>query len=212
MLRMLRGVVWRPRAVAGDVLSATALAIVGDVACQKLEHRFMGGSRAEGAPIRDLDMRRLGSLTAFSAVYIGGFLHVLYQLYSPLTNAAVAGLLRPGALRTALQRPSSVPHAFGCACVDNVHCVAIYIPSYFIGVGILQGHGLQNSLENLNAEWRTTYFSCSGFWFPFMMFNMYVVPAARRVQCMATANLVWNVVIDYLAHRRVASDVRREGS
>jgi hypothetical protein len=34
-----------------------------------------------------------------------------------------------------------------------------------------------------------------------MWFNFRFVPSARRVQAMASANLVWSVVMDYLAHR-----------
>ena len=60
---MLRRVVLRPCALAGDVISASTLGFVGDIACcQKLEQRFAASSSASSEDPLDLDMRRLGSL------------------------------------------------------------------------------------------------------------------------------------------------------
>eukprot|EP00438_Fugacium_kawagutii_P031277 Skav218649 [mRNA] locus=scaffold365:667850:669880:- [translate_table: standard] len=85
--------------------------------------------------------------------------------------------------------------------VDNVHCGTIYIPAYFISVGLLQGDSFQKSKDNLMTEWSITYLSCTGFWIPFMWANWRHCAPAQRVKAMAAGNLVWNVVIDHLAHR-----------
>ena len=105
-----------------------------------------------------------------------------------------------------IQILDSPAHGFGCAIVDFVHNNVIYIPAYFIGVGLMQGDTMKTSVDNLKCEWFTTGVTCSAFWLPFTWFNFSVVPAARRVQTMATANLLWNVVIDYLAHRGLESN------
>ena len=54
--------------------------------------------------------------------------------------AAAAYPGRVGALveRWQMTSSSSKFHTFACAVVDNIHCAVIYIPSYFIGVGMLQ--------------------------------------------------------------------------
>ena len=82
-----------------------------------------------------------------------------------------------------------------------MHCAVIYIPAYFYAVGLLQGEGLARSHANLCAEWRVTYTSCTLLWVPFMAATFAYVPAAHRVRWVACANVVWNVVIDYIAHR-----------
>lgn len=59
------------------------------------------------------------------------------------------------------------------------------------------------ALALLQGEWWPTYTSCTAFWIPFMAANFRMVAPARRVQAMAVANMFWNVVIDYLAHRQL---------
>ena len=49
---------------------------MGDVICQSYERRSH-----HHQPDTGMDRRRLAALTAFNAVYIGGFLHFLYQCY-----------------------------------------------------------------------------------------------------------------------------------
>mmetsp|Transcript_7744 Transcript_7744/g.23971 ORF Transcript_7744/g.23971 Transcript_7744/m.23971 type:complete len:94 (-) Transcript_7744:154-435(-) len=67
----------------------------------------------------------------------------------------------------------------------------------------MQGQTLGEALALLQGEWWPTYTSCTAFWIPFMAANFRMVAPARRVQAMAVANMFWNVVIDYLAHRQL---------
>ena len=182
-----------------DVAVAGALGCVGDVGLQLAERHWSGNH-----PVRvsEIDFRRVSALTLFSSVYIGGFLHVLYKAY-PLVVAAVAKQLpsRHQSLQATLLRKQTLVHSLGCGVVDNIHCGAIYIPSYFVAVGVMQGDGFEASVQNLRTEWLVSYTSCTGFWIPCMTANFLLVPPFRRVQAMAAANLVWSVFIDYVAHR-----------
>ena len=184
-----------PRRLATDIATAGGLGFVGDVICQSYERRSH-----HHQPDTGMDRRRLAALTAFNAVYIGGFLHFLYQCY-PAVVTTTARLGTPSALATRLLDRSSPAHSLACACVDNIHCGLLYIPAFFLGVGCLQGGTLADAKTNLKAEWWPTYTSCTGFWIPYMWFNFACVPAAARVRAMAVGNLGWNAVIDYLAHR-----------
>ena len=149
------------------------------------------------------DLRRLAALTLFSSSYIGGFLHVLYQGYPLVVRAAARRLCTTGgSLQVKLLNDSTLVHAHACAWVDNVHCAVLYIPAYFMAVGMLQGDKAADSLSNLQCEWWPTYSSCTLFWVPFMMGNFALLPPARRVQAMAVGNLFWSVVIDFFAHRK----------
>ena len=173
---------------------------------------------------------RSGALAAFNSLYVGGFLHVLYQCYSPVVSAVATRMAASG---SALHLTASPQHALGCAVVDNLHCGSLYIPAFFACVGTMQGQTLGEvwraslvprlslrpfpaaapaltapalpgkALALLQGEWWPTYTSCTAFWIPFMAANFRMVAPARRVQAMAVANMFWNVVIDYLAHRQL---------
>ena len=91
--------------------------------------------------------------------------------------------------------------------LHNIHDGALMIPSYFLGVGMLQGDTFEQAHRNLSAEWLTSYQVGAGFWLPVMSANFALVPAQYRVRTMAAANTAWSVIIDHLAHR---SKPRRE--
>lgn len=183
---MVFNITVRASGLARDVATATALGLLGDVVCQGLVE-------SQG----QFDQRRAASLALFNAAYIGGFLHVLYQTYSPVAAFIAKKVGAPASVRMA----GSAQHGLACALVDNVHCGTIYIPAFFMAVGTLQGQSLHEAWQVLRSEWWTTYATCSGFWIPFMWANFKFAPAHRRVQVMCVGNLVWNVVIDYLAAR-----------
>jgi protein Mpv17 len=178
------------RALGVDICTATALGFAGDIACQRLE----------GTTNDNIDKRRLLAVSLYDGLYIGGFLHFLYQLYPPAVRVA-ANLVSSAPLRKRLLNQSSFSHALGCAAVDNVHCALIYLPTFFVGVGLLQGESFDAVVTTLRREWREAYAYCTAFWLPFMSLNFLYVPASHRVRAMASANLLWNIVIDFVAHR-----------
>ena len=177
------------RALSVDICTAAGLGLAGDVICQRLEGTD------------PINLRRLTAVTVYDGFYIGGVLHFLYKLYSPATSAAAHILVSSAPLRKRLLDKSSFSHAIGCAAVDNVHCALLYLPTFFIGVGLLQGESFDAAVATLRREWSDAYVYCSAFWLPFMSLNFRFVPASHRVRAMASANLFWNVVIDYVAHR-----------
>ena len=84
--------------------SAAALGFIGDVMCQLgPERRSLPPLsemrwRKNGDPPHDesqFDPRRLVSITAFNAAYIGGFLHFLYQTH-PIAVSAVTHVCKSG--------------------------------------------------------------------------------------------------------------------
>lgn len=178
----------RARALGVDVCTGAGLAFAGDVVCQKIEGNAI------------IDARRLRAMTLFGGLYTGAFLHFLYPLFPNAVRAA-ANLVSSAPLRKRLLDQTSFSHAFGCAVVDNVHCALIYLPTFFVGVGLLQGESFDAAVATLRREWSDAYVYCSAFWLPFMSLNFRFVPQSHRVRAMVSANLLWTVVIDYVAHR-----------
>ena len=198
------------RSFATDIAACSALGGMGDVLCQLGVERREWPSQwrwprtDEPYDERIFDPRRVASLTVFTGAYVGGFLHFLFQIYPFAVFAAARTLPLGGPLRSRLLDERTLAHAHGCGWVDNVHNGAIYIPAYFLGVGLLQGDGLAESRDNLRAEWWPTYASATAVWVPYMSLNFLYVPPRRRVQVMAIGNLAWCIVIDYLAHRSIS--------
>jgi protein Mpv17 len=181
------------RALAKDVATAGALGCVGDFICQgAVEQRHT------------IDWRRFVSVGSFEAIYIGGFFHFLCQAFPPAV-CAVGRALEASSARSgvgaALQVEGSSAHALGCSLADNVHDGSLMIPSYFVGVGLMQGDALYPTLRNLRREWLASYLAGCSFWIPVMWLNFRVVPAPYRVRVMAVSNTCWSVIIDFLAHR-----------
>ena len=86
--------------------------------------------------------------------------------------------------------------------IDNVvHVPFVYIPTYFITVGAMQGETLSQSLGVLNSQWPSPAVTSSwAFWVPVMSINFSVVPMMYRVQVVGVANFVWTVMLDYITH------------
>ena len=148
-----------------------------------------------------MNWRRLFAVSTFEAVYMGGCFHFLCQMF-PLAVCAVGRQMPVSfGLGRKLQATTSAAHAFGCAITDNIHDGSIMIPSYFLGVGMLQGDSFEQARRNLQAEWLNSYLVGATFWLPVMSANFALVPAQYRVRTMAAANTAWSVIIDYMAHR-----------
>lgn len=174
------------RGMLRDVVSAGSLGLLGDVVCQVA---------IDGRKVEELETRRLAALTLFNSVYIGGVLHVFYRAFPRIV--VFAGRWMP-----ALRDKSTAAHAAGCSLVDNAHNGLIYIPTYYLALGVLENDSLEKGRSTLLREWWTTYSSCTLFWFPFSCMNFSrAVPPEGRVRVMAMGNLAWNVFVDWLAHR-----------
>ena len=103
--------------------------------------------------------------------------------------------------RLKLTSDGSFWHSALCSMLDNVHCLVLYLPAYFWGIGFLQGRPLDQAHQKLLDEWTFSYLTCSAFWIPYMWLNYLVVPATQRVRFMIAGNFAWSVAIDYIAHR-----------
>jgi hypothetical protein len=143
----------RPRALVKDISSAAGLGAAGDVLCQvAVEGRSIYNSDGNRSKI---DLQRVSAITLFNAAYIGGFLHFLYRTYPIVVANSARCFWQPIARR--LETPSSLAHCVGCGLVDNVHCGMLYIPAYFLGVGLLEGSTIQSARDGLRNEWWSTY-------------------------------------------------------
>jgi protein Mpv17 len=86
---------------------------------------------------------------------------------------------------------------------DNfIHVPILYLPTYFVAVGTLQGLPVDQSIQEMQDSWWPTLGSCWAFWVPFMAVNFSLVNPAQRVKAVAGANFCWTVFLDYITQHK----------
>eukprot|EP00747_Dinoflagellata_sp_TGD_P170270 gnl/TRDRNA2_/TRDRNA2_201410_c0_seq1.p1 gnl/TRDRNA2_/TRDRNA2_201410_c0~~gnl/TRDRNA2_/TRDRNA2_201410_c0_seq1.p1 ORF type:complete len:389 (+),score=37.16 gnl/TRDRNA2_/TRDRNA2_201410_c0_seq1:111-1277(+) len=160
-----------------NMATGATLACLSDVICQKaLEKR------------KHLDWRRIAALTTWGGLYDGGINHFI-------ANSYVDKLL-PGWFKL-----TPIRQGMGCTALDNfVTSPVIYLPSYYLTNGLLQGDNLNATLQRLQDKWWPSLRSCWNMWIPFQVLNFGFVPAHLRVVTMNVGNVAWNIIMDVTAH------------
>lgn len=173
MLATRIGSLYQRHPIRMNVLTGGCLAGAADIVCQKWVE-----------DVESIDLRRLGALTAFGCAYTGGACIYIYRSYNYIV-------------------PLTSPHrAFYKTVIDNfVHCPLIYTPTFYITTGIMQGQNFEQAREELVSRYWETTIACWLFWVPVMWGNFSLLPANMVVLSMQCSNLVWNVILDYIAHR-----------
>lgn len=133
-------------------------------------------------------------MTTFSAWYTGAVCHFIYPLYPQLARRCLPAALTGSTLAVGL----------GCTMLDNfIHSPFFYIPSFFLYTDMVQGATLSQAAHHLWNDWMPVVQSCLVLWLPLQLINFTVIPPARRVVFINAVCVVWNVVIDHLAHRKL---------
>lgn len=168
--------------IANGVSGAT-FATVGDISCQKgIEGCF------------ELDVRRCMAFGAFGFVYTGAVCNTLYSTYIHVLPAALLRM-RGG-------------EALGSTLLDNfVHLPLLYVPSFYVAVGFMQGQSRDEVASELRARYSETVVSSWAYWIPFMGANFGLVPPALRTVVMQGGDFVWTIILSYISHRELDNPV-----
>ena len=164
------------RAVTRDVIFAGSLGLGADLVCQTFEGK------------ETIDKRRALAVSAFSGAYVGVVCSYVYSLYPSL---AVRLLTNPCQKRIGV---------VGSVTDNAVHVPALYIPSYFMTVGLMQGESIEHATKTLKEQWWDTTSTCWMFWVPVMALNFTMVPPTHQVRVVAAANFCWTIALDYVTH------------
>ena len=175
--------------MAGDVAVAATTGFSADLTCQTLW---------EGKNVKELDFRRLASITTFSGLYIGSICNGVYQLYPRLASR----LLQQVGPGQPLQLSSKSLGIFSTMIDNFVHVPLLYLPSYFVAIGYMQGRSTLEIQAAFQDEYVTTLTSCWGFWVPFMGLNFALLPVAHQVRAVAAGNFVWTMALDYMTRAK----------
>jgi protein Mpv17 len=157
--------------VATNFWIAAFLGGVGDYTCQKYIEKK-----------KKVDTVRLAAMTTFCGFYSGAACHYIFNAYNwMLPKFSLATNFRAGISKSLF---------------DNlVHCPILYIPCFYVALGLMQGHGTDATANALEREWASSSTACAAFWTPVEAVIFIVVPQHFRILFVNVGNLVWNMFL-----------------
>lgn len=159
-----------------NVATGAALACLSDTVCQtQLEQHTR------------MDWKRLRALTTWGAFYDGAGNHFLAKVYA----GVVYNWFRLCKLRQVIAY---------AALANFVVSPLVYVPAYHVATRVLQGDNIDEAFQKMQDKWWPSLRSSWNVWIPLQAMNFGVVPQHLRVATVNAANLVWNVMMDDLAH------------
>lgn len=172
------------RPMAMNALFGGALGFSSDALCQSV---------VEGKAAKDIDRKRMGAVVCFATAYDGGINTLVYRAYDGFTA------------RFAARGASAMGIALAKASFDALfHSPLLYIPTFFLVTGLLQGRSLSNAYDNLRQMYAPVTLSCICFWIPYQFLNFLHTPARLRVLATNCGCLAWTALIDHIAHLDLA--------
>jgi len=159
------------RPLITNFVTAGGLGAGGDLICQ---HAIEGTS--------ETDEWRTVTMTTFCSYYQGVVCYVVYRSYDSLLPAVLLKTQRRAALAK--------------SCVDNfVHVPFLYMPSFYLTVGMMQGDTLSKTLATMQSEWLHSVALCAAFWVPLQALNFGLVPSHGQVLFVNVGCLIWNIIL-----------------
>jgi len=165
--------------VLTNAVLAGGLGISGDFICQ------VG---IEGKSFRDgsFEWRRCLGLGTFSAFYSRVNL-ALYKAYPKCIPASI--------------KKRRWTEGFCSSLLDNlVHSPLLYLPSFFVWTGAVEGKSISTSLEDMERKFAPIFRSLLLFWVPVNTICFAAVPKQKRLLFVGVANLLWNAYLDLKQH------------
>jgi protein Mpv17 len=187
--RIQEKMAWRAT-VRRDTAIAGILGLSADIFTQTV---------CEKKALSSIDKQRSFAIALFSGFYLGVACNYIYSLYPTLASSVIRSNLFQRMLPACETRSQGVISTVA----DNfVHVPVLYLPSYFVAVGTLQGLPIDQSIQEMQDSWWHTLGSCWAFWVPFMVVNFSLVNPTQRVKAVAGANFCWTVCLDYITQHK----------
>mmetsp|Transcript_11224 Transcript_11224/g.21163 ORF Transcript_11224/g.21163 Transcript_11224/m.21163 type:complete len:224 (+) Transcript_11224:225-896(+) len=136
--------------------------------------------------ISDVDLRRTGSFFAFNFGYVGFFQRLVYLRFD--TIFGVQNTMRVIGSKVAAD--------------TLIHGPFVYIPSFYLVTGLLQGYGFKGSFDRFRVQYADTMKAFLTIWFVPMIVFFRFVPDSHRVLFLASCGYIEKSAYSLLDQRR----------
>lgn len=154
---------------------AGSMAGAGDIVCQSsLQNQRPNQQSSDGSNHVKLDLKRTFSFVVFGIVYGGLFQRVVYQQFDAWFGVA-------STTRVVVQK----------TCAELFfHGPVIYIPSFYVTTGLIQGKTIKDSVSLLLANYEQTLRGYYVIWPVAILALFYKVPEGGRIAFLSGCSFV----------------------
>lgn len=171
--------------VTNTVVTGSLLA-TGDCVTQTVEKAY---TKREGdKSVRKHDWGRTGRMFTIGLM-LGPFNHMWY-------NKLIEKIVTTGGTKGALKR----------ILADQICAGPFFCFSFFFGMGMLEGRGVDGALQEVKDKFLTVYVIDWFVWPPAQFINFYFLPKHLRVVYVGFLTLCWNTFLSWYKHRDLPHD------
>lgn len=134
----------------------------------------------------DVDLKRTASFFAFNFGYVGFFQRLVYLRFDIWFG--VQNTMQAIGLKVAAD--------------TLIHGPFVYIPSFYLVTGFLQGFGFKGSWDRFRAQYADTMKAFLTIWFVPMIFFFRYVPDSHRVLFLSSCGYLEKAIYSWLDQRR----------
>jgi len=166
--------------IAGSLFSC------GDVICQIIERSNQEKKESKEVKNKkedEIDWLRVGRMCTVGFVVVGPACHYWYKFLDKRMQS------------------TTVAQALKKTLVDETLFGPVYLASFFVSIGILEGMNSQQIVQKIKKDFWPTFLMDMVVWPPAQTINFYFVPPAYRVLYISFISLFWNAYLSMVQHR-----------
>jgi len=177
------------------VWSSSIVLAFGDVLAQAIEYLRTSGERLSSSLLHflsHLDPKRIAVFFAFGGLVSAPLLHLLYDGLEHFIPMPSGNLFRHG--------PGWKKAFFLHLLVDQLFIELVWLASFFIGVGLIEGKSFKAIQDTLRRDYKKALIQAWKVWPILQAFNFSFVPSHNRVITVSLLDVGWTTFLSLLSH------------
>ncbi|OWF35546.1 mpv17-like protein 2 [Mizuhopecten yessoensis] len=172
-----------------NTLATGGLLALGDCITQTMEKAYArreSGDLDKKVPMTNHNWGRTGRMFTIG-VMVGPFNHLWY-------TKIIDKIVKTGGVQGTVKR----------ILADQAFAGPFFCFSFFFGMGMLEGRGVDGALQEVKDKFLTVYVIDWFVWPPAQFINFYYLPVKLRVVYVSFLTLIWNTFLSWYKHREIS--------